>query len=91
MVTGTIFKGLTFDGVDSTQYGVYITGEAVYNAPMRDVEMIEIPGRNGAYALDKGRFTNIEVTYPAGIYGKDPEYTFRTYAGVPGYEATDKE
>ena len=71
MVTGTIFKGLTFDGVDSTQYGVYITGEAAYNAPMRDVEMIEIPGRNGAYALDKGRFTNIEVTYPAGIYGKD--------------------
>lgn len=71
MVTGTIFNGLTFDGVDSTQYGVYITGEAVYNAPMRDVEMIEIPGRNGAYALDKGRFTNIEVTYPAGIYGKD--------------------
>lgn len=71
MVTGTIFKGLTFDGVDSTKYGVYITGEAVYNAPMRDVEMIEIPGRNGAYALDKGRFTNIEVTYPAGIYGKD--------------------
>lgn len=71
MVTGTIFKGLTFDGVDSTQYGVYITGEAVYNAPMRDVELIEIPGRNGAYALDKGRFTNIEVTYPAGIYGKD--------------------
>ena len=71
MVTGTIFKGLTFDGVDSTQYGVYITGEAVYHAPMRDVEMIEIPGRNGAYALDKGRFTNIEVTYPAGIYGKD--------------------
>lgn len=71
MVTGTIFKGLTFDGVDSTQYGVYITGEAVYNAPMRDVELIEIPGRNGAYALDKGRFNNIEITYPAGIYGKD--------------------
>lgn len=71
MVTGNIFKGLVFDGVDSTQYGVYITGEAVYNAPTRDVEMIEIPGRNGAYALDKGRFNNIEVTYPAGIFGKD--------------------
>jgi DNA-directed RNA polymerase subunit RPC12/RpoP len=25
------------------------------------------------------------------IKEKDPEYTFRTYAGVPGYEATDKE
>jgi DNA-directed RNA polymerase subunit RPC12/RpoP len=22
---------------------------------------------------------------------KDPEYTFTTYAGIPGYEATDKE
>lgn len=25
------------------------------------------------------------------IKEKNPEYTFRTYAGVPGYEATDKE
>jgi DNA-directed RNA polymerase subunit RPC12/RpoP len=25
------------------------------------------------------------------IKEKDPEYTFRTYAGVPGYEATDEE
>lgn len=71
MVTGAIFKGLTFDGIDSKQYGVYITGEAVYNSPSRDVEMIEIPGRNGSYALDKGRFNNIEVTYPAGIFGRD--------------------
>ena len=76
MVTGDIFKGLTFDGIDSRQYGVYITGQAVYNSPSRDVEMIEIPGRNGSYALDKGRFNNIEVTYPAGIYGKD-ESEFR--------------
>ena len=76
MVTGDIFKGLTFDGIDSRQYGVYITGQAVYNSPSRDVELIEIPGRNGSYALDKGRFNNIEVTYPAGTYGKD-ESEFR--------------
>lgn len=65
--TGAIYKSLIFDGEDSRDYGVYITGEAVYNAPERDVEMIAIPGRDGAFALDKGRFENIEVKYPAGI------------------------
>lgn len=67
VVTGTLFKGLNFGGIDSRDYGVYITGEAVYNAPVRDVEMITVPGRNGAYALDRGRFENITVTYPAGM------------------------
>lgn len=70
-VTGAIFKGLTFDGEDSKDYGVYITGQAVYNSPERDVEMISIPGRDGAFALDRGRFSNIEVTYPAGLFGVD--------------------
>lgn len=67
--TGAIYKGFTFDGIDSKTYGVYISGDAVFNAPERDVEMIEIPGRNGAFALDKGRFENITVTYPAGLFG----------------------
>lgn len=66
--TGAMYKGLVFDGVDSRDYGVYITGEAVYNAPARDVEFISIPGRNGAYALDHGRYENIEVRYPAGLF-----------------------
>ena len=66
--TGAIYKTLNFDGQSSGTYGVYITGEAVYNAPERAVEMIEIPGRNGAFALDEGRFENIEVSYPAGIF-----------------------
>lgn len=74
--TGAIYKALKFDGVSSRTYGVYITGEAVYNAPERDVEMITIPGRSGSFALDKGRFENIEVTYPAGI-AADTEAEFR--------------
>ena len=69
--TGDIFKSLEFDGESSKSYGVYITGEAVYNAPEKDVEMISIPGRNGSFALDKGRFENIEVTYPAGIFASN--------------------
>lgn len=69
--TGAIFKTLTFDGRSSSEFNVYITGEGVFNAPERAVEMISIPGRNGAFALDYGRFENIEVTYNCGIAGDD--------------------
>ena len=65
-----MFKDLTFDGVSLKDYGVYISGDAVYDSPERDVEMISIPGRNGTFALDKGRFNNIEVTYPAGVFAE---------------------
>ena len=58
-------NSIIFGGVNSADYGIYISGEGVFNAPKRDVEMINIPGRNGEFALDKGRFDNIEVAYPA--------------------------
>ena len=67
--TGAIFKSFVFDGQDSRDYGAYITGSGVFNAPEREVEMVAIPGRNGALALDKGRFSNIEVAYPCGLFG----------------------
>lgn len=62
------YKTFTFDGTSSATYGVYLTGEGVFNAPGRAVEMITIPGRNGAFALDQGRYENIEITYKAGMY-----------------------
>lgn len=71
MGIGAIYKELTFDGENSGDYGIYITGAGTFNAPQRDVEMVTIPGRNGSFALDHGRFENIEVTYPAGLYGAD--------------------
>lgn len=67
--TSEIYKGFIFDGIDSKGYGVYISGSGVYNAPERDIEVIEIHGRNGAYILDNGRFRNITLTYPAGMFG----------------------
>ena len=72
----SLYKGFTFDGIDSRDYGVYISGDAVFDSPERDVEMIEIPGRNGSFALDKGRFGNITVSYTAGLFGDD-EASFR--------------
>jgi len=61
------YKYFTYDGESSRNYDVYLTGDGVFNAPERAVEMVEIPGRNGNYALDQGKFNNISVTYKAGI------------------------
>lgn len=77
IVTGELYKGFTFGDVSSKDYGVYITQEAAYNAPDRDVEVVEIAGRNGAYILDKGRFRNITVSYKCGI-ALDDEQSFES-------------
>lgn len=67
----SIFNSLIFGNIDSADYGIYITGESVYDAPERAVEMVKVPGRNGAIALDLGRWENVEVSYPAGCFGDD--------------------
>lgn len=59
---------LTFDGVSSKDFGVYINGNQTYDAPARSREVINVPGRNGALMLDNGRFDNIDVTYHSFIY-----------------------
>lgn len=61
-------NSIIFGGVDSADFGIYISGEGVFNAPKRAVEYIQVPGRNGAFALDQGYYENIEVTYPGFNY-----------------------
>jgi len=71
---------LIYGDVDSSDYGIYISGEGVYNAPERAVEFVNVPGRNGAIALDQGRYENIQVTYPAMVLENDQE-SFRERLG----------
>ena len=69
--TGNIFRTFTFGGENSADYSVYVTGTGVFGAPERAVEMLEIPGRNGFFAQDQGRFQNIEVVYTCSIASDD--------------------
>lgn len=57
----------TFDDIDSRDYGVYISGSGVYNAPRRLYEAVHVPGRNGDLILAGDSYENIEVTYPCWI------------------------
>lgn len=68
-----LFNSFKFGDVDSKDYGVYISGDSVYDSPARSVDLVQVPGRNGALALDNGYYENIEVTYPAGSFGASQE------------------
>lgn len=56
-----------FDGVQSSDYGVWINGGGSYDAPARRGKEYVIPGRNGVLTIDDGTFEELEVTYPAFI------------------------
>ena len=57
-----------FNGRSSEDFGICISGGQTFNAPERDVESIEIPGRSGNLTVSRNRFKNIMVSYPAFIY-----------------------
>lgn len=58
---------ITVNGVDLADFGVYISGSGVYNAPERDVKSVSVPGRNGDLTLDNGRYKNVKIKYPAFV------------------------
>lgn len=62
-----VYEYLTFDGVSTAAYGVWISGGGTFDAPARDIETISVPGRNGDLYHDNGRYRNITVSYPAFI------------------------
>lgn len=66
---------LQYAGIASASYNIYISGEGVFDAPKRDAKLITIPGRNGAFVQDNGRFENITITYPC-FYKADKLTTF---------------
>lgn len=81
-------NSLVFNGINSSRYGVIISGGGTYATPERDVSVVTVPGRNGDLIIDNGRFNNIQITYTAGI-SKGFETKFlpfiRALKAVKGY------
>ena len=77
-----------YSGKNSTDFGVWISGESTFSSPEKDIEAVAIPGRNGTLTIDNGRFHNIAVLYPAFIID-DFEKNFDAFkaflASVKGY------
>ena len=53
----------TFDNQKSSDFGLIISQKDIYSAPVPDVSLVPVPGRNGDVLLDNNRFNNITVSY----------------------------
>lgn len=52
----------TYNGVNSLTMGVYILDKDVYDKPSRNIEFIEIPGKDSSLIVDNGGFGgNVEI------------------------------
>ena len=58
---------IEFGGVSSDVFDVVIEGAGEYTAPKRAFESISIPGRNGAFILDKGYYENADGKFKVVI------------------------
>lgn len=56
-----------FNGHDSRDYGIWISGNGTYNAPTREYENISIPGRDGDLLGISTRLANVPLVYKCGI------------------------
>lgn len=56
-----------FNNIDSRDYGAYVYGANVFDAPVREFEYIQVPGRNGDLLGLERRIGNMDIAYPAII------------------------
>lgn len=54
---------ITFNGISSDEFGIYVGGQNSFNAPKKNIKKIPVPGRNGDLVFDKGTFSNVNVPY----------------------------
>lgn len=52
-----------FGDVDTENFRAYVFPKEVDSVPVREYEEITIPGRNGTYIIDGGRYENVEHIY----------------------------
>lgn len=75
------FHSVFFGEKDLRDFEVHVSGDGSFNAPERDYEIVEVPGKSGDLFFDKGRFKNVDVTYH-GFIANDLE---RNLKGLRSY------
>lgn len=79
----------TLDGMDSRSFGLYISGQGVFDSPAREISFIQVPGRNGDLIGMSTRLQNGTLTYNDSFIFEnfqDNLAAFRAFALLkPGY------
>lgn len=62
---------LYYKGINSLEFSLYIKSKGTYNTPVRDMDFISVPGRNGDLIQDNGRYNNVPIPYDLALVKKD--------------------
>ena len=66
-------KSLTINGLEvtrslvQTDYNIYVDTAAWFNKPKKNIETVNIPGRNGDLVIDYDTYQNVLITFPCII------------------------
>lgn len=58
-------NSITFNGVNSLTYDMYVSGNQTFNSAAKDYEKVSVPGRSGDLLLFNKRYQNVDVNYDA--------------------------
>lgn len=70
-------NSITFNGVNSLDYGLYVSGNATFSSAEKDYSKVSVPGRDGDLLISNNRYKNVNVQYPAVIFKDLEENTMK--------------
>lgn len=62
-----------YNGIKSSDLGVYIQNKNIFSSPKYDASFVSIPGRNGDLIASNGRYPNTSISYTCFIVAKSIE------------------
>jgi phage-related protein len=68
-------NSLTFNGINSLEYAMYISGDQTFNSAEKDYSKVSVPGRNGDLVFFNKRYKNVIIPYRAILIDNYDEHT----------------
>lgn len=81
-------NSITFNGKNSLDFGLYVSGNQTFNSAEKDYSKVSVPGRSGDLLLFNNRYKNVNVNYDAILiedYEKNAEKVRSWLLSANGY------
>ena len=80
----------TFNGTDSSQFGLRVTSDYVINSTGQDIDTVAVAGRDGDLLLSNNRLKSVTIELPCTIMSNrkltDAESDISNWLNVAGYK-----
>lgn len=66
---------IVYNGISCKDYGIQVESPPGYDYPEKDIETIQVPGRNGGIIIDRGAYKNVNRPYKISFGEIDGNFT----------------